>query len=254
MKRVERLINASDVKVENIRFGKVEVGKVPGNKKNMSYKRIPITITHGDDLYGSLFIQTETCFSFGVQENVSPDTGKVIGWTLPIVMYNKDGATEKQLRWVEKFNEIITCCEDYVIENREELEQYDLKRSQLNKIGGCMWWPKIEEIADKEKGPTLYPKLVAGRSQAQKRYDTKLREVSDLLDQSAVGVGIGKEELMEYCDVIAVIKIESIYIGGGKFSLQVKVSEALVKIQRSEIGSFLRPVAIEAHTEIAQVV
>ena len=108
MKRVERLINASDVKVENIRFGKVEVGKVPGNKKNMFYKRIPIMITHGDNLYGSLFIQTEPCFSFVVQENVSPDTGKVSGWTLPIVMYNKDGATEKQLRWVEKFNEIIT--------------------------------------------------------------------------------------------------------------------------------------------------
>ena len=44
MQRVERLTNSSDVKVENIHFGKVVVGKVPGNKKNMFYKRIPITI------------------------------------------------------------------------------------------------------------------------------------------------------------------------------------------------------------------
>ena len=53
-------MSSSDVKVENIHFGKAVVGKVPGRNK-----RIPITITHGDDLYGPLFIKTEQCFSFG---------------------------------------------------------------------------------------------------------------------------------------------------------------------------------------------
>ena len=56
-------MSSSDVKVENIHFGKAVVGKVPG--RNMFYNRIPITITHGDDLYGTLFIKTEQCFSFG---------------------------------------------------------------------------------------------------------------------------------------------------------------------------------------------
>ena len=58
---------------------------------------------------------------------------------------------------------------------------------------------------DEKRGPTLYPKLIAGKSQAQKRYDTKFRVVSDLLDRNDVGVDIGKEELMEYCNVIASI-------------------------------------------------
>ena len=141
MQRVVRLTNSNDVKVENIHFGKAVVGKVPG--RNMYYKRIPITITHGDDLYGPLFIKTEQCFSFGAQENVNPDTGKVSGWTLPIVMYNKNGATEEQSKWVEKFDEIVERCKDYVMENKEGLVRYDLERSQLNKIGGCMWWPKF---------------------------------------------------------------------------------------------------------------
>ena len=107
---------------------------------------------------------------------------------------------------------------------------------------------------DEKKGPTLYPKLIVGRSQAQKRYDTKFRVVSDLFDKDDVGANIGKKELMEYCNVIAAIKIESIYIGSGKISLQVKVSEALVEIREREVGGFLRPVAIEAYTEIGQVV
>ena len=251
MQRVERLMNYSDVEVEDIRFGKVEVGKVPG--RNMFYKRIPITITHGDDLYGSLFIKTEQCFSFGAQENVNPDTGKVNGWTLPIVMYNKNGATEEQSKWVEKFNEIVERCKDYVMENKKEVDRYNLERPQLNKIGGCMWWSKNGGIVDEKRGPTLYRKLIVGKSQAQKRYDTKFRAVSDLLGQNDAGVDIGKEELMDYCNVIAVIKIESIYVGGGKISLQVKVSEALVEIQRRGVGNFLRPVAIEAHTEIAKL-
>ena len=94
MQRVERLTNSSDVKVENISFGKVEVGRVPG--KNITYERIPITIIHGNNLFGSLFIPTEQCFSFGAQQNINKDTGVVNGWTLPIVMYNRDGATGEQ--------------------------------------------------------------------------------------------------------------------------------------------------------------
>ena len=63
-------------------------------------------------------------------------------------MYNRDGATEEQLKWVEKFDEIVERCKDYIMENKEELELYDLERSQLNKIGGCMWWEKNEGIVD----------------------------------------------------------------------------------------------------------
>ena len=242
MQRVERLTNSSDVKVENIRFGKAEVGRVL--EKNISYKRIPITITHGDDLYGSLFIPTEQCFSFGAQQNVDKDTGVVSGWVLPIVMYNRDGATEEQQKWVEKFGEIVERCKDYV------MVLYDLERSQLNKIGGCMWWTKNEGIVDEERGPTLYTKIIVGKS--QKRHDTKFREVKDLEDKDEAGVVITKEELIEHCNVIAVIKIESIYIGGENISLQVKVSEALVEKQE-ELPSLLRPVAIKANTKVAKL-
>ena len=242
MQRVERLTNYSDIKVENISFGKVEVGRVPG--KNITYERIPITIIHGDNLFGSLFIPTEQFFSFGAQQNINKDAGVVNGWALPIVMYNRDGATGEQLKWVEKFGEIVERCKDYV------MELYDLERSQLNKIGGCMWWPKNEGIVDEERGPTLYPKLIVGKS--QKRHDTKFREVKDLKDNDEAGVVITKEELIESCNVIAVIKIELIYIGGENISLQVKVSEALVEKQE-ELPSLLRPVTIKANTQVAKL-
>ena len=240
MQRVERLTNSSDVKVENIRFGKYEFGRV--QEKDVFYKRIPITIMHDDNLHGSLLIPTKACFSFGVQQNVNKDTGLVSGWSLPIVMYNRDGVTEEQLEWVVKFDEIVERCKDYVMEKKEGLQLYNLEREQLDKIGGCMWWPKI----DTERGPTLYLKIISGKSLSQKRFDTKFRLVKDLQDYDEFGVDITKEELMEYCNVIAVIKIDSIYICGENISLQVKVVEALVEKQES-LPSFLRPVVIEAN-------
>ena len=114
MQRVERLTNYSDIKFENISFGRVEVGRVPG--KDITYERIPITIIHGNNLFGSLFIKTEQCFSFGAQQNINKETGVVSGWTLPIAMYNRDGATEEQLEWVVKFCEIVERCKDYVMQ------------------------------------------------------------------------------------------------------------------------------------------
>ena len=72
--------------------------------------------------------------------------------------------------------------------------------------------------------------------------------MKDLQDNDEAGVVITKEELVENCNVIAVIKIESIYVCGENVSLQVKVVEALVEKQE-ELPSFLRPVAIKANTQ-----
>ena len=155
-------------------------------------------------------------------------------------MYNRDGATEEQRKWVEKFGEIVERCKDFV------MQLYDFERPQLDKIGGCMWWPKNEGIVDESRGPTLYSKIIAGKS--GKRFDTKFREVKDLQNEEDAGVTITKKELIESCNVIAVIKVESIYICGENVSLQIKVYEALVEKQE-ELPSFLRPVAIKAHTQ-----
>ena len=115
-----------------------------------------------------------------------------------------------------------------------------------------MWWPKNEGIVDEERGPTLYSKIIVGKS--GKRFETKFRLAKDLKDQEDAGVVITKEELIEHCNVIAVIKIESIYICGENIALQVKVCEALVEKQEELLPSFLRPVTIKANTEVAKFV
>ena len=232
MTRVERLTNLNDFKPENISFGASKVSNVPG--KDVTYERIPISINHDDGTYGSLLIKTEKCFSFGVKENLDKETGEITGWSLPIVMYDRLEPTEEQRKWVEKFNEIVEHCKDYV------MQLYDIERQKLGNIGNCMWWSRN----DVTKGPTLYPKIIATTS---KRFNTKFRMVRDLKNNLDEGVPITKEKLVDNYNVIAAIRIDSIYIGNENISIQVKVVEALVE-EPEELPSLLRPVAIKAHS------
>ena len=238
MQRVELLTNYSDVKAKNIGFGKHVVGKITG--RDVTYERIPIKIKHADNLYGSLFIKTEKCFSFGAKQSINKETGVTTEWTLPIAMYDRDSPTEELRKWVLKFNEIVERCKDYV------MQVYNFERQQLEKIGSCMWWPKNGKIVDESRGPTLFSKIITSKS--CKRYETKFRMVKDLQSILDEGVTTTKEELIDNYNVIAVIKIDSIYICGENVYLQVKVVEALVE-ERGELPSFLRPVAIKAHTQ-----
>ena len=96
-----------------------------------------------------------------------------------------------------------------------------------------MWWSKN----DMTRGPTLYPKIIATTS---KRINTKFRMVRDIKDNLDEGVPITKEELTDNYNVIAVIKIDSIYVCGKDAYLQVKVYEALLE-EQEELPSLLRP-------------
>ena len=233
MNQVERLINYYDIDPVNISFGEAQMKNVP--ETDITYKRIPISIEHNDGTFGPLIIKTQKCFSFGAQQNINKETGVLNGWTLPIVMYDRDKPTADQLDWVKKFDEIVERCRDFLI------HLYDFEKEQLDKIGGCMWWSKN----DPSRGPTLYPKIICGK--LNKRYDTKFRMVRDLYGKGT-GVAITKEELIDNYNVIAAIRIDSIYIGNENISIQVKVYEALVE-ELEELPSLLRPVTVKAHTQ-----
>ena len=232
MTRVERLTSLNNFKPENISFGIPKVSNVPG--KDITYQRISITIKHDNGTYGSLLIKTEKCFSFGVQQNIDKETGEVTGWSLPIAMYDRLEPTKAQREWVEKFYEIVECCKDFLV------EYHEFGETQLDNIANCMWWLN----GDKTRGPTLYPKIIAGKS--SKRFDTKFRMVKDLEDNLDEGVPITKEELTENYNVIAEINFESIYVCEKDAYLQVKVYEVLLE-EQEELPSLLRPQTTKTH-------
>lgn len=223
MQRREQLTNINNLNVNDIHFGQRQTFKIPDSP--LTYDRVPITINHDENTFGSLLLKTEKCFSFGAQQNINKETGQVYGWTLPISMFDREETTPDQVLFVRRFNYIVNHCKDHI------KEEYCLNDESLDKLGGCLWYPD-----DGSRGPILYAKIVSGRN-GNTRYDSRFARVKDLLKKTK-GKQVAKEEITENCNVIAVIRVDSIYVCEEKAHLQVKVYEANIE-KLGELPTYL---------------
>ncbi len=228
-----------------IMFSEPILGSIPDSKPKIEFKRINISTKNDDGSVGELIIPTSRLFSFGVSENTSQETGKINGYTFPLCLWNKDGHSEEEKEWTDLFDKIVDKCIDHLVENKEEIDMFDLTRSDLTKSKGGLnplYWKKEKRINDKGKteminvpnsGPTIYTKLIFS-----KKNDKFLSQFFDVNDEQ-----INALDLMgKYCYTKAAIKIESIFIGS-KISLQVKLYEAVVEPITNGMKRLLRPTA-----------
>ena len=223
------LTPASGYDVSRMRFSQPAIGTIPNSVPQISYKRINISTINPDGSSGELVLPTEQVFSFGIGENTNPDTGKVNGYVMPLCLWNRDSPTKAEKEWSETFDKIVEKCKEHLIENKDEIEQYNLERNDLKKLNPLYWKRDKGKIVE-GTGPTLYAKLIVSKKQdkiTSMFFDADGNQIdSQLL--------IGK-----YANVKAAIKIESIFVGT-KISLQIKLYEAEVKLMDSEKKSLLQ--------------
>ena len=206
-------------------------GSIPDSKPKIEFKRINISTQNEDGSVGELILPTSRLFSFGVSENMSQETGKVNGWTFPLCLWSRDGPTDEEKEWTDVFDKVVERCVDHLVENREEIEMFELSKADLTKSKGGLnplYWKKEKHTNDKGKtvmrvvpgtGPTIYTKLIFS-----KKNDKFLSQFFDLNDEP-----MNPLDLMgKYCYTNAAVKIESIFIGS-RISLQVKLYEAVVE-------------------------
>jgi hypothetical protein len=225
--RNNQLTQVSEYDVQKMVFSEPQFGSVPNTP--ISYRRINISTLNKDGSIGDLILPTERVFCFGVSENKNPETQKVNGHVLPLCLWNKDRASENEKAWTDTFDRIVEQCKKHLIENREEIEQYDLSMADLKKLNPLYWKRDKGKIIE-GTGPTLYAKLIAS-----KKNDKIL---SIFFNKNGVDVDplslLGKR-----CFAKAAIKIESIFIGN-KITLQVKVYEAEIELLESGMKSLLQ--------------
>ena len=73
---------------ENIVFNEAKEYKVKDSK--IKYKRIPIEVKYPNNTKGPLVIETPVLFSFGVNEKKNQETGKLVGYSMPVCLWAKD--------------------------------------------------------------------------------------------------------------------------------------------------------------------
>ena len=213
-----QLNSAESFDVNKIIFSKPQDGSIPDSKPAINYKRVYISADYGDGKSGELIIPTELLFSFGLGINENKDTGKPNGYVMPLCLLDRNGATEKQLIFVDKFNKIVEHCKKHIIDNKEEYDQHELEMSDLKKFNPLYYKREKGKVVE-GTGPTLYGKLITSKKNGiiTKFYDMDSEESLNPMDLMAT-----------YCHAVAAIKFESIFIGN-KISLQVKISEVNVR-------------------------
>lgn len=231
-KQNTQLTDIATFDVKNIIFSDPVSGEIPDSKPKIEFKRINISTINPDGTEGELIIPTDNLYSFGVCENRSMETNKVNGYTFPICLWNKNGPTETETQWTDKFNEIIETCIDHIVDVKDEIEMYELTRSDLTKTKGGLnplYWKKERVKNEKTgrmelqnvpgRGPTLYAKLMYSKAKnifMSQFYDV---EGNNLEPLNLIG---------QHCFFRGAVKIESIFIGS-KISIQVKIYEAEVE-------------------------
>ncbi|CAH3140305.1 unnamed protein product, partial [Porites evermanni] len=205
---------------ENIIFNEAKEYKVKDSK--IKYKRIPIEVKYPNNKKGPLVVESPVLFSFGVNEKKNQETGKLVGYSIPVCLWSKDSEpSSKEKEFFDVINNVTTLSHQHL----ENEYGPDLASSLSSPF-----YYKQEEYTDKKgkkktridpsSTPVLYAKLI---------YSEKSKKILSLFKTK------GKKDLNpfkyinQYCNVKLALIIEGIFISKTVTSLQIKVHECYIK-------------------------
>lgn len=222
-------IPANSLDVTKVSFGDFETDKYDN-------KRIPIKYDYGSGEPEDLILITEKVFSFGVSEKrMRREDGvpqPLTGYSLPLRLYTRDGATPEDRKTVEGLEALADLCKEHLYGIRKAIKKPRLTKEELHTIFSALYW-KFDDDGEKvepDAGPTLYASLLTIKEDVEKfQIRTKFfnDSTSELIDPMTL---IGQR-----FNCVAAIKIESIF-SGAKHSIQVKVLQVRVSLIESNFA------------------
>lgn len=227
---VENRLSFSDPKEEPIPSPPPAPGQKP--QKPIMGMRINIQDKTPSGKLQDLMFRTEELFSFGISDSKDQATGVKNGYTLPLCLWNQEGATVSQKYFTDLVEgAILEKIKKFIVANRKALKRGDLELNDLRKMK--IFYRKKDENGNvnMSDAPTWYPKLIV-----QKKKDLKIISRFYLMDSvmkdpttgEMVPPPLDAEKLKGTIGKCrAVVKIESIWLGPGKEpAVQCKVWEA----------------------------
>ena len=215
-----QLTSIQDLSPQSIIFNEAKEYNVKDSK--IKYKRIPIETVYPDGKKGPLVIETPFLFSFGVSEKKDQNTNKLVGYSIPVCLWEKDSSPnlkeEQFYRFLCKLTEI---CQKYL----EEEYGSDFASS----LSEPLYYKQIEYTDKKGKkktkkdssaAPVLYAKLI---------YSDKLKKILSLFNVKGKKKVNPFNYLNQYCNVKMALVIEGIFMSKTVTSLQIKVHECYIK-------------------------
>ena len=108
-----QITSYEDLTADKIIFKEAKEYKVKDSK--IRYKRITIETLYPSGKKGALVIDTPFLFSFGVNEKRSQETGKLVGYSIPVCLKSKDSEPNIQEKaFFDVINNVAEICRLHV--------------------------------------------------------------------------------------------------------------------------------------------
>ena len=215
-----QLSSYENITQENIIFNEAKEYKVKDSK--IKYKRIPIEVKYSNGKKGPLVVETPDFFSFGVSEKKNQDTGKLVGYSIPVCLWSKDSEPDNKEKAFFNFINILKTLSQQHLEN-------EYGSDQASCLSSPFYYKQIEYTdkkgkkrtkVDESSAPVLYAKLI---------YSEKSKKILSLF-KGKKGRDLNPfKYINQYCRVKLALIIEGIFISKTVTSLQIKVHECYVK-------------------------
>ena len=215
-----QLLSYENITQENIIFNEPKEYKVKDSK--IKYKRIPIEVKYPNNKKGPLVVETPFLFSFGVSEKKNQETGKLVGYSIPVCLWSRDSEPNNKEK---AFFDVINILK---ILSQQHLEN-EYGPDQASNLSSPFYYKQIEFTdkkgkkrtkIDESSAPVLYAKLI---------YSEKSKKILSLFKGKG-GCDLKPfNYINQYCNVKLALIIEGIFISKTVTSLQIKVHECYVK-------------------------
>ena len=237
-----QLSSYDQITKENIIFNEAKEFKVKDSK--IKYKRIPIEIKYPNGKKGALVIETPLLFSFGVSEKKNQETGKLVGYSIPVCLWSKDASPNSEEKaFFDVIINVVKLCNfhlesEYGADVASSLSSpfYYKQIDYTDKKG------KKKTKIDSSSAPVLYAKLI---------YSEKSKKILSLFNTNAKKALNPFKYIDQYCNVRMALIVEGIFISKTVTSLQIKVHECQV-IQLKPRESLLKPIDEESDSETVE--
>ena len=173
-----QLSSYENITQESIIFNESKEYKVKDSK--IKYKRIPIQIKYLNGKKGPLVVESPVLFSFGVSEKKNQETGKLVGYSIPVCLWARDSEPNNKEK---AFFDVINNVETLSHQHLENEFGPDLASS----LSSPFYYKQVEYTDKKGKkrtkvddtsAPILYAKLIYSENQGKFYLCLREREVA----------------------------------------------------------------------------
>lgn len=210
------MTNYESFSKDKILFKEAKDYKVKDSK--FRYQGIKIETIYPNGKKSDLVIQTPFHFSFGVNEKKCQETDNLVGFSIPVCLWEKDSEPNPQERFICKITEVC----------RKHLED-EYGADLASTLSLPLYYKQVEYVDKKGRKKTKRDESAAPVLYAKFIYSDKSKKILSLFKTKG-GESVNPfDYLNQYCRVKMALVIEGIFISKTVTSIQIKVHEVYVK-------------------------